>query len=66
MLGKIEITRQGNGQSCWWEYYCGNCGKRIGTTTGGSWPGPNSRRTENKKCISCKTDNVFNIIGKKL
>jgi len=65
MLGRIEIIRQGSGQSCTWEYYCGQCGKTIGTTVG-SWPPPNVRRTENRRCSHCKTDNVFNFVGKKL
>lgn len=65
MLGKVEIIKQGRGQSCTWEYYCGKCGKVI-TRTSGNWPSKNRKRTEKRRCSKCKIDNKYNIIGKDL
>lgn len=65
MLGDVKIIDKKAGQSCTWEYFCGNCGASMGRTIG-YWPAPWTRRTEIKTCLRCKTKNTFNIIGQKL
>ncbi len=65
MLGDVKIIDNRSGQVCTREYFCGKCGASIGKTIG-VWPRQNTRLSETKTCLRCKTNNTFNIIGQNL